>query len=163
MNKAVTAISNQSVLVVEDDARVLRSLEKVLQDEALDVIPAFGAREALEILARRQRKVDLVITDNLGMPFLNGMTLVYAIHEVYPALPVVVLTALGSTDVRAECLHMGAAVFLEKPLGAEHLLKTVRQALSKDTGADMAGANKIDAEGQPGNGNSGKSSNQETS
>jgi DNA-binding NtrC family response regulator len=146
MNKPVTAISNQSILVVDDDARMLRALEKVLRDDGMDVIQAFGAGEALEILTQRQKKVDLVVTD-LRMPFVNGLTLLYAIHEVFPALPVVVLTAFGSPDVRAECLRQGAAAILEKPLDAEHLLISVRHVLSKDTAADKGRANKTGASG----------------
>ena len=109
------AMPNKTILIVDDDARMLRALEKVLHGEGMTVIPAFEASEAVEILTQRTRRVDLVITD-LRMPFVNGITLLYAIHEILPALPVIVLTAFGDPDVRAECYRQGAAAFLEKPM-----------------------------------------------
>jgi DNA-binding NtrC family response regulator len=124
----MNAICNKSILVVDDDARMLRAVEKVLRNEGWIVIPAFEAAEAVEVLTRRQKRVDLVITD-LRMPFINGMTLLYAIHELFPALPVIVLTAFGSPDVRAECLRNGAAAFLEKPLESRRLLAIVAEVL----------------------------------
>lgn len=127
MNKAVPAVSKKSVLVVDDDARMVRALEKVLSDEGIDVISAFEAGEAVEILTRRQKKIDLVITD-LRMPFVTGMTLLYAIHQIFPSLPVIVLTAFGSPDVRAECLQQGAVAFMEKPVKSKELIEAVLAA-----------------------------------
>lgn len=144
----MSKICKKTILVVDDDARMVRALEKVLQDEGATVIAAFDAAEAVEILTRRQNKVDLVITD-LRMPFVNGMTLLYAIHEILPTLPVIVLTAFGSPYVRAECFREGAAEFLEKPLDSDHLLRKVARVLSEDIGADKNESKKITAEGRP--------------
>ena len=94
--------------------------------------------EAIEILTQRKTPVDLVITD-LQMPFmtgvLTGMTMVYAIHQIFPALPVIVLTAFGSPDVKAECLRQGVAAFLEKPLDTPHLLNTIEGVCPGAAGA----------------------------
>ena len=78
----------------------------------------------MEILTGRKKRIDLVITD-LRMPFVTGITVLYAIHEIFPALPVIVLTAFGSADVKAECLRQGAAAFLEKPLDTPQLLTAI--------------------------------------
>ena len=121
------AICDKTILVVDDDARMLRALEKVLGVEGMDVIPAFEACEAVEILTRRQKRIDLVITD-LRMPFVTGITLLYAIHQIFPSLPVIVLTAFGNPEVRAECLQQGAVAFLEKPVKSQKLIETVLQA-----------------------------------
>ena len=119
---------NKSVLIIDDDARMLRALEKALAGEGYKVTCATLVAEAIEILTQRKTPVDLVITD-LQMPFmtgvLTGMTMVYAIHQIFPALPVIVLTAFGSPDVKAECLRQGVAAFLEKPLDTPHLLNTI--------------------------------------
>jgi DNA-binding NtrC family response regulator len=125
----MATLRNKSVLVVEDDAGMLRALDKVLRAEGASVTCALEAAEAVEILTGRQRAIDLVITD-LRMPLVNGITLLYAIHEVFPGLPVIVLTAFGSPDVKAECLKQGAAAFLEKPLNTPQLLAAVQGALA---------------------------------
>ncbi len=117
-------IRNKSVLIIDDDARMLRALEKVLAGEGCTVTCATWVVDAVEILTERKKQFDLVITD-LRMPFVTGITGVYAIHELLPKLPIIVLTAFGSPDVKAECLRQGARAFLEKPLDSPQLLEVV--------------------------------------
>jgi two-component system response regulator HydG len=117
-------LRDKSVLVVDDDPGMLRALDKVLSREGAVVTCAACAADAVEILTGRKKRIDLVITD-LRMPFVTGITVLYAIHEIFPALPVIVLTALGSPDVKSECLHQGAAAFLEKPLDTPQLLTAI--------------------------------------
>jgi len=122
-------LRDKSVLIVDDDTRMLRALDKVLTGEGAVVSCAADAGNALEILTGRKKTIDLVITD-LRMPFLTGMTVLYAIREIFPALPVIVLTAFGSADVKAECLRQGAAAFLEKPLDTPQLLAAIAQVFA---------------------------------
>ena len=117
-------LRGKSILIIDDDPGMLRALDKVLTGEGAVVISAAWAGDAIEILTARQARIDLVITD-LRMPILTGMTVVYAIHEVFPELPVIVLTAAGSPAVKAECLRQGAAAFLEKPLNTAQLLNAI--------------------------------------
>lgn len=117
-------LSNKSILIIDDDAGMLRALEKVLTGEGATAIPAVWAGDAIEILSARKQPVDLVITD-LRMPVLNGLTTVSAIHEVFPRLPLIVLTAFGTPDIEAECLRQGASAFLEKPLNTAQLLEAI--------------------------------------
>ena len=122
-------LQDKFILVVDDDKRMLRALERVLAGEGATVTVAQWVGDALDSLTARQKRVDLVITD-LRMPFVSGLTAVYAIHEMFPALPVIVLTAFGSPDVKAECLRQGAAAFLEKPLNSSELLKMIEQVFA---------------------------------
>ena len=117
-------IRDKSVLIVDDDARMLRALDKVLTGEGCSVTCANWAGDAIDILTERIKRIDLVITD-LRMPFVSGMTAVYAIHKILPELPIIVLTAFGSPDVKAECLRQGATAFLEKPLDTPQLLEVI--------------------------------------
>lgn len=119
-------IRDKSILVIDDDARMLRALDKVLTSEGAVVTTASWAGDAVEILTRHEKKFDLVITD-LRMPFVTGLTVVYAVHKIYPRLPVIVQTAFGSPDVKAECFRQGAAAFLEKPLNSTELLEAVQK------------------------------------
>ena len=126
-------LHNKSVLIVDDDPGMLRALDKVLTGEGADVTCAAWAGDALDILTARQMRVDLVITD-LRMPFVKGLTVVYAIHEIFPELPVIVLTAFGSSDVKEECLRQGAAAFLEKPLNTPQLLAAITEVFTARPG-----------------------------
>ena len=125
-------IRNKSILVVDDDASLLRALNKVLTGEGANVTCVEWAGDAIEVLSKRRHEIDLVITD-LRMPFVTGTTLVYAIHEIVPTLPVIVLTAFGSPDVKALCREQGAAAFLEKPLDTAQLLSAIGTVLSRET------------------------------
>lgn len=118
----------RAILVIDDDPGLLRALEKVLQSEGALVKCAQWGGDAIEILTRRTQPIDLVITD-LRMPLLNGVTVVYAIHEAFPALPVIVLTAFGNDEARAACFDQGAVAFLEKPLDSQKLIFAVLEAL----------------------------------
>jgi DNA-binding NtrC family response regulator len=124
----VKNISDKFILVIDDDTRMLRALEKVLSGEGANVTCAVWAGDGIDILTERKKNIDIVITD-LRMPFMSGLTAVFAIHEVFPKLPIIVLTAFGSPDVRAECLRLGAAAVLEKPLDSPHLLQVVDKVL----------------------------------
>ncbi len=127
-------IHEKSVLLVDDDARMLRALKKVLTSEGAVITCAEWAGDAIDILKGRKKRIDLVITD-LRMPFVSGMTAVYAIHKVFPELPIIVLTAFGSPDVKAECLRQGATAFLEKPLDTPQLLDVIQRIFtSQKTG-----------------------------
>ena len=117
-------IREKSVLVIDDDTGMLRALDKVLSAAGAVVTRAQNAGDAVEILTARKEKFDLVITD-LRMPFVTGLTVVYAIHQIFPGLPVIVLTAFGNADVKAECFRQGAAAFLEKPLDTAQLLDVI--------------------------------------
>ena len=123
-------LRNRSVLVIDDDEGMLRALDRVLTGEGASVTRASWAGDAVDILTNRDQQFDLVITD-LRMPFVTGLTVVYAVHKIYPSLPVIVLTAFGSPDVENECFRQGAAAFLEKPLNTAELLAAVQKVFTK--------------------------------
>jgi DNA-binding NtrC family response regulator len=122
-------LGGKSILIIDDNAGMLRALDKVLTGEGASVISSAWAADAIEILTARQEWIDLVITD-LRMPLLTGMTVVYAVHEVFPELPVIVLTAFGSPDVKDECLRQGAMAVLEKPLNTSQLLNVIEDVFA---------------------------------
>lgn len=122
-------IRNKSILVVDDDTRWLRALDKVLTGEGAVVSRAQWAGDALDILTERKLRFDLLITD-LRMPFVTGLTVVYSVHKMFPALPIIVLTAFGSPEVKAECCRQGASAFLEKPLDTAALLEVIEGVIA---------------------------------
>jgi len=119
-------ICNKSVLIIEDDRRMASALEKVLVGEGAVVSRADWGGDAIGIMKERDRRIDLLITD-LRMPFVSGLTVVFAVHRAYPELPIIVLTAFGSPVVKAECIRQGATAFLEKPLDTPHLLEEIEK------------------------------------
>lgn len=136
-------IRGSSILVVDDDARWLRALDKVLTGEGAVVFRAQWAGDVLDILTARRIRFDLVITD-LRMPFVTGLTVVYSVRKIFPDLPIIVLTAFGSPDVKAECLRQGAVAFLEKPVETAALLHAIEEALTSHQGGPEAVSTKTE-------------------
>jgi DNA-binding NtrC family response regulator len=125
----MTSIKLKSVLIIDDDAAMLRALNKVLAGEGAAVTSACWAGEAMEHLTNKSKRFDLIITD-LRMPILGGQTILGAAVIALPEVPVIVITAFSTPALKAECLHTGAAAFLEKPLDTSQLLAVIDRVLS---------------------------------
>lgn len=122
--------NKKSVLIVDDDERMLRALDKVLTSEGAAVTCSSRAGSAIGALTEEKIPVDLVIID-LSMPSISGLTAMHTIHNYRPRLPIIVLTAFGSPAVRAECLREGAVAFLEKPLDSHVLIDAIKGVLAQ--------------------------------
>jgi len=112
------------ILVIEDEADVLRFVCRVLTLERFDVLEADNSEEGLELA--RQHKCALVLLD-LRLPGEDGW-LVLERMKSEPALrgiPVVVFTASAGTQQRARALRMGAVGYLVKPLSAADIRDSV--------------------------------------
>lgn len=125
-------ISNKSILVVDDDERMLCALDRVLTNQGATVTCSSWVGSAIEILTNHNKRVDLMIID-LHMPFISGLTAMYAIQNLHRKLPIIVLTAYGSPDVKDECLRLGASAFLEKPLDSHVLLDEIKGVFSTES------------------------------
>jgi CheY-like chemotaxis protein len=121
-------LRNKSILLIDDDASLLRALDKVLSEAGAIITTACRGGDGLELLSKRQRRFDLIITD-LQMPFVKGVDVVRAIHDFFPPQPVVVLTAFANPEIRAACLEHGAVAVLEKPMGSQGLIAAIEAAL----------------------------------
>ncbi len=130
----MTSIYGKSILVVDDDAAMLRALQKVLTGEGATVATASWAAEIMERLDENQGRFDLIITD-LRMPILNGQSVLRAVKAALPEVPVIVITAFGSPEKQAECRKEGAAAFLEKPLDTPQLLNAIDEVVSENKAA----------------------------
>jgi len=120
MGEAVT------VLVVDDDPLVLRTVQRIVRLRYRDE-GASGGEQALTRVA--QGGIHAVLTD-VNMPGMSGLELLRVLRDRYPRLPVVVMTAKHSAE-DAECaLARGAHAYLVKPVGSESLLASVTEALT---------------------------------
>lgn len=114
------------ILVVDDDADLLRLLSIRLQSVGYEVSMAESAEEALASLEVSRPQV--VITD-LRMGGMDGLALFEAVHDKNPALPVIILTAHGSIPEAVAATSSGVFSFLTKPFESRVLLAQVAKAL----------------------------------
>ena len=122
--------SDITVLVVDDEASNLASLEKIFQREGMRVFTADGAKAALELV--RRHRVQVVLTD-LMMPGTSGGELLRALKEVSPDTEVVLMTAYGTVETAVQAMRDGAYDFIEKPLKRMTIVKSVRKAAERQS------------------------------
>jgi putative two-component system response regulator len=116
-------------LIVDDEPSVRRSLVRMLQAQGFTCFEAGTGREALGVL-ERIGEAPLVISD-MRMPELDGIGLLGALRERYPDTSVIMLTGMSETTTAVDCLHMGAADFLLKPISVGELQARVARVLEK--------------------------------
>lgn len=115
------------ILVVDDDADLLRLMQLRLEANKLDVKAVGSAHDALTQLA--SYKPNVVVTD-LRMPGMDGMALFEVIQERYLHLPVIILTAHGTIPDAVEATKKGVFSYLVKPFDASILLSSIEKALA---------------------------------
>lgn len=116
----------RTILVVDDEANILRSVEGILSDEGFEVVSAESGKEALEKID--QLIPDLVLLD-IWMPGMDGIETLVKIKETYPYLQVVIMSGHGTIETAVKATKLGAYDFIEKPLSMEKLLHSVKKAL----------------------------------
>lgn len=117
------------ILLVEDDDAIRTALAEILEDLEDDyrILQAANGREAINILYASP--VDLVVTD-LNMPVLDGFALLAHLMGAHARMPVIVLTAHGTSDTRRHLKELGAT-YLEKPRDLAALPHLVREKLAQ--------------------------------
>jgi nitrogen regulation protein NR(I) len=116
------------ILIIEDDSGTSSALEKVLGAEGYGVTVAGRGDEGLKRAS--EQLYDLVITD-LRLPGLSGMDLVAQLHAVRPKLPVIMMTAHGTTETAIEAMKLGAWEYLLKPFEPDELLDLAASAVNR--------------------------------
>jgi DNA-binding NtrC family response regulator len=118
-----------SILLADDEEKILKTLGRALRDEGHDVITASNAKEASRLLS--ERSVDLLVIDFL-MPDRTGLDVIRDLAASTPEAErpaVVMMTAHGSIESAVEAMKLGARDYLQKPFEIEELLVLARRAL----------------------------------
>jgi two-component system response regulator GlrR len=116
------------LLLVDDDASLLKLLAMRLEAEGFEVQTAGSAEEALQSL--RNNPVELVVSD-LRMDGASGLELFEQIRHFYPGLPVILMSAQGTIPEAVSATQKGVFEFLTKPVDKTLLLSTIRAALQQ--------------------------------
>ncbi|MBW2522791.1 MAG: response regulator [Deltaproteobacteria bacterium] len=124
----------RTVLLVDDDPAMLRSVQGVLAAAGLTVLTATSGQEALRLFEKNPRRIDLLLTD-VVMPEMSGLDLALELLSVTPGLPVMLLT--GHRSQAAGELGDDALV-VGKPFDPPALVAMVEQLLADRAGAGRA-------------------------
>src|SRR5262245_40453457 len=118
-----------AILIVDDDPVQRRLLEAMVQRFGHEAIVAAGGAEAVQALTADAGSIDCVVLD-LVMPDLDGLGVLARMREAGLSIPVIVQTAHGGIDNVISAMRAGAADFVVKPVGAERLQVSLRNALA---------------------------------
>jgi DNA-binding NtrC family response regulator len=138
------------ILVVDDDPVQRRLLEAMLRRFEYEPVMAEGAEAALKTLDSPEgADIECIVLD-LVMPDLDGMGMLGKLRERGSSLPVIVQTAQGSIDTVVSAMRAGAVDFCVKPVHAERLQVSLRNALAQATLADEVRRMQRSADGKLG-------------
>ena len=116
----------QSLLIIDDEPNVCYTLEKVLSSSRLKILTAGTAAQGVELV--RRESPDAVILD-VRLPDMSGLDAYRQIRQIDARLPVIIITAHGTTDTAIEATKLGAFDYLLKPLDLEQLRDVVARAV----------------------------------
>lgn len=118
-----------NILIIEDDQRVAELLQRALQEQGFDTTIAYDGLWGLRL--GLQHPFDLIISDII-LPKRDGLDLCKQIREIKPHIPILMLTALGTTDDKVEGFDAGADDYLVKPFEMRELLVRIRALLKRN-------------------------------
>ncbi len=118
------------VLLVDDDEAFLELFAPQFAAHELAVVPVSSPGRALELL--EQEPFDLIVSD-VQMPEMTGNELFFRVQDRHPDIPVIMVTAFGSTEAAIQAVKQGAFHYFEKPLfdKLDLFWTTLREALAK--------------------------------
>jgi len=117
-----------SALLVDDEQLAREELSYLLKEFA-DIEVLASAKNGLEAIKLiEQLEPDVVFLD-VHMPGLDGLELIRQLHAAQPRLPIILITAFGTTETAIEATKLGAYDYLLKPFERDQLLATVSRAL----------------------------------
>jgi DNA-binding response OmpR family regulator len=117
------------VLVVDDDARMLRMIKRILELEGYQVIKASNGEAALKVFD--DEDPELVLLD-IMMPGMDGYTVCQRIREFSP-VPIIMVTAKSNDEEKVKGLDAGADDYITKPFASKELAARVRAVLRRAT------------------------------
>ena len=119
-------MQRSKILVVDDDKNLLDLIRIRLETSGYNVITANHENVAKEVAC--QEVFDAAIVD-LQLVNQDGLSLMEELHDIYPDMPVIIITAHGSKETAFEAIKRGAFKYLAKPFDSRELILQIERAL----------------------------------
>ncbi|MFO7613351.1 MAG: sigma-54 dependent transcriptional regulator [Bacteroidales bacterium] len=116
----------KKILIVDDEESVRYSFRKLYRRPEYQVFESGNGLEALSVI--QKEKPDLVLMD-IEMPGLSGLEAIRRVKDMHPQLPVIIITAFGTTERVIAAMKYGAFEYLEKPFDVDRLREIISEAL----------------------------------
>lgn len=118
----------KNILIIDDEAGMREMVSQLFADAGYDTSTAPDGAQGLA--AAKAAEYDLVVLD-MSLPKMSGLEVLAGIKEVKPDLPVIIVTAYGSTQTAIEALRLGAYDYITKPFDLDELQMTAERALEQ--------------------------------
>ena len=123
----LSASLSSSILLVDDEPDILRSLQLILKPEGYSIDVTSTGASALEAI--KEHPYDVVILD-VGLPDMDGLLVMEKMTGYRPDLPIIILTSFTSLEsVTGPLEDQGAFAYLHKPINRSEIMTTIRHAL----------------------------------
>jgi len=129
MAEAMQVGAGKRVLVVDDHDPTRQTITRMLEAGGFEVVQASSGNEALACLSRESDDIDMVLSD-VTMPGMTGIDLSYQIRELYPSMPVAIVSG-DVSELERSIIGRADVPFIKKPFHAESLYSAVREAIAK--------------------------------
>jgi two-component system nitrogen regulation response regulator NtrX len=121
-------MSGETILIVDDEESVRKSLVGVMKDEGYEVVTAASGKEGIDLLNEAQPSLALL---DIAMPGMDGIETLRRLREMRPDMPVVMVTGHGTIETAVKTTKMGAYDFIVKPPELQHLTLVVRHGIEE--------------------------------
>ncbi|RME19877.1 MAG: DNA-binding response regulator [Bacteroidetes bacterium] len=118
-----------NILIIEDDTRIAELIKRGLQEQGFVPTLAYDGLSGKKLAL--QNEYDLIVIDII-LPKIDGLDLCKQIREYKPDTPIIMLTALGTTDDKVEGFDAGADDYLVKPFEMRELLVRIRALIKRN-------------------------------
>lgn len=122
-------------MIIEDEVRIATLVKQGLEEHGHQAVVAYDGQTGKKLAL--QNDYDLVICDII-LPQLNGIEVCRELSLTKPELPIILLTALGTTDDKVEGFDAGADDYLVKPFDFRELLVRIRAVMNRRNGKPNA-------------------------
>lgn len=122
-----TIYPEQAIFLIDDEEQFLLSAGMALNANGIsNVLDCQDSRKVMSMLG--ENEVSVILLD-ITMPFITGDELLSEIHQEYPNIPVIMVTAVNEVETAVQCMKNGAFDYLLKPVDETRLVTTLRRAI----------------------------------
>ncbi len=138
-------MSNEVILVVDDEEGIRESISGILEDEGYTVLSCSSGEDAVTVAG--EQRPDLVFLD-IWLPEMDGIETLSRLREINPDIPVIMISGHGNIELAVKATKRGAYEFLEKPLSLEKVVIVAKRALERKRLEEENRALRIDLRGK---------------
>ncbi|MDH5461291.1 MAG: response regulator, partial [Candidatus Bathyarchaeota archaeon] len=129
-----------SILIVEDDTNIRKTLNTVLQQKGYSTDTAENGREAIQ--KSKAKFFNLALLD-IKLPDIEGTKLLTTMHENLPKMVKIMITGYPSLENTVEAVNLGAHAYIIKPVKPEKLIKLIEEKLEEQREAEKTTQEKV--------------------